>query len=139
MGSAMRESVKFTIEGTMPGLNEMVDARMLSRRTRNGVVWNKYSALKREVEARVAAAIKVARLSPIPDDWYPVTIHYEWVEPHKRRDKDNIRAGSKFILDALALSGILAGDGWKHIENITDTFDVDKARPRVVVRIGAKS
>lgn len=47
-----------------------------------------------------------------------------WVEPGKRRDPDNIRAGVKFILDALVAEGALPGDGWRHVHGLSDTYEV---------------
>ena len=65
----------------------------------------------------------------------PVDLHFTWYVPSKRKDKDNIAFGKKFILDGMLQAGLIENDGWKQIGNFTDTFVVDKENPRVVVEI----
>ncbi len=66
----------------------------------------------------------------------PVTMQYSWYEPNKRRDLDNVSSfGRKVIQDALVKEGILANDGWREIIGFSDSFYIDKIRPRVEVRI----
>jgi len=66
----------------------------------------------------------------------PVFMEYTWVEPNKRRDKDNISSfGRKVIQDALVRSGVLHGDGWKYIVGFSDRFEVDKDNPRIEIKI----
>ena len=50
------------------------------------------------------------------------------------KDKDNIAAGIKFILDGLTKSKILKGDSWKYIGTITHKFEV-AGKPCVVVTL----
>lgn len=64
-----------------------------------------------------------------------VNVHFHWVEPNMKRDKDNIAFAKKFILDALVENGILQGDGWKWVNNLSDSFAVDKGSPRIEVTI----
>lgn len=65
--------------------------------------------------------INAYKLKPIKN---PVTIHFDWYEPNAKRDPDNIRAGSKYILDALVEAGILPSDGQKWIHGLSDRFMV---------------
>lgn len=65
----------------------------------------------------------------------PVTMHYTWIEPNRKRDKDNIAFAKKFIQDALVDCEVLKDDGWTNVIGFTDTFGVDKKNPRVVVTI----
>ena len=61
---------------------------------------------------------------------------YHWYEKDRRRDKDNICAfGRKVIQDALVKARFLRNDGWKNIAGFEDRFYVDKDKPRVVVEI----
>ena len=53
---------------------------------------------RRMVKRHIAQWIQYAN---VPKFTTPVTIHFRWVEEDRRRDYDNIRAGSKLILDAL--------------------------------------
>lgn len=116
---------KFTIPGTLPGLNEYINAER----------GNKYQAavLKKEAEAYIGNIIKT-QLRGVSFTG-PVIICYAWVEPNRRRDKDNIAFAKKFIQDSLVAVGVLQGDGWKHIECFADFFFVDPKDPRVVVVI----
>ena len=69
----------------------------------------------------------------------PVTMHYTWYEPNRRRDKDNVCFARKFIQDALVAAGVLQGDGWQHIAGFTDTFAVDQSNPRIIVEISSNA
>lgn len=40
-----------------------------------------------------------------------VKIVFRWIEPNRRRDKDNISFAKKFILDSLQEVGIIKNDG----------------------------
>lgn len=66
----------------------------------------------------------------------PVYMEYTWYESNRQRDKDNICAfGRKVIQDGLVNSGVLHGDGWKHIIGFSDKFEVDRENPRIEVLI----
>lgn len=112
----------FYIPDTLPGLNEIIG--------KNRTHYHAGAKQKREAEELVMWT--VAGMKPIH---HRVDIHFEWVERNRRRDKDNIRAGAKFILDALVTKGVLQGDGWKHIGNLSDSYRVDKKLPGVRVTI----
>ena len=53
----------------------------------------------------------------------------------QKRDKDNIIAGQKFVLDGLVAAGIIENDGWKQVGNIFHYFEVDSENPRVEILI----
>lgn len=66
----------------------------------------------------------------------PVEITYTFYEPNRRRDKSNVAAfGIKVIEDALVMCGVLKDDGWAYIQAFTSRFALDKAKPRITVRI----
>lgn len=113
------------IPGVLPGLNEYISAE---RR-------NKYQAasMKKQAEHIVGHVAK-SQLHGVKFTG-PVIIHYLWIEPNKKRDKDNIAFAKKFIQDSLVHIGILENDGWKNIEYFTDSFAVDPKNPRVEVII----
>ena len=97
------------IRGKMPSLNEYIEA---CRR-------NPYlgASMKRNVEQGIAwQAIK---LKPIDEPCY---IIFVWREETKRRDKDNIANGKKFILDALQKAGKLKNDNNRYILGFEDRF-----------------
>ena len=114
----------FTIEGRMPGLNEY------TRKERG----NKYqgAAMKRRETERAAWAAKAAH---VPAFTEPVAVIIEWHEPNRRRDLDNVASAKKFILDGLVRAGVLANDDQRHVIGFTDTFHIDRERPRIVVSI----
>ena len=117
--------VRLTISGTLPGLNEYIEACRRNRYQAN--------SMKRQCESVVMhAARKLGKWRPQG----PVYMAYRWYEPNRRRDKDNVSAfGRKVIQDALVRCKILSGDGWTQIVGFSDTFEVDKKHPRIVVEI----
>lgn len=116
---------KFTIRGTLPGLNELIEAER-----RNRFIG---ANLKKQYEAVV---MRAARSLGNVEFEEPVYMVYHWYEKDRRRDKDNICAfGRKVIQDALVKARFLRNDGWKNIAGFEDRFYVDKDKPRVVVEI----
>lgn len=115
---------RLVIHGRLPGLNEYIDAE---RR-------NRYhgAKLKAEAEKWIAAEIfSQLRGIHIPS---PVRILYRWYEPNRRRDKSNVCAyGRKVIEDALVRAGVLDNDGWNDIDAFEDRFYLDERKPRVEV------
>lgn len=66
----------------------------------------------------------------------PVRISYEWHEPNKKRDLDNVSSyGRKVIQDALVSCRVLENDGWQQITGFKDDFFTDKKNPRIEVTI----
>lgn len=116
-----------TIPGLLPGLNEYIEAE----RGKKGMY--KAASMKKKVEHVIGIMIK-SQLRGVRFTG-PVVMHYTWIEPNKRRDKDNIAFAKKFIQDSLVQMGVLENDGWKHIEYFTDSFAVDPENPRVEVVI----
>ena len=112
-----------TIPGRLPGLNDIIDAARRSR--------YESAAMKKENTEMVAWIAKAARLPHMER----IDVAFHWYEPDKRRDKDNISGGQKFILDGLVKAGIIQNDGWKQIGDILHFFAVDKANPRVEIEI----
>ncbi len=124
----MNKQYKFTIPGTLPGLNEYINAER----------GNRYQAakLKRQTEDMIVMCIW--EQMPGVEISEPVHIVYHWYEPNKRRDKDNIAFAKKFVQDALVKAGVISNDGWGEIVSFSDEFRVDKSNPRVEVVIGSK-
>ena len=119
------ETWKVTIPGLLPGLNEYIDAER--------AVKGKYkaAAMKKQAENVIGYMVKT-QLRGV-HFVRPVIIHYRWIEPNRRRDKDNIAFAKKFIQDSLVHTGVLVNDGWNQIEGFTDDFAVDPKNPRVEV------
>ena len=53
-----------------------------------------------------------------------VSVHYDFVEPNRRRDPDNLAGGSKVLTDGLVKAGVLAGDGWDEIAGLSFSWRV---------------
>lgn len=118
---------RFVIKGRLPGLNEYLKAERSFRRGHSCG-----NDMKQGCQDIVSEAIRKdlghARVKA------PVTIHYAFYEPDRRRDLDNIAAvAHKFIQDALVSSRVLENDGWQYIRGFTDEFHVDRHDPRIEV------
>lgn len=110
----------------MPGLNEYIEAERQ----------NKYlgAKMKRKTEQVVMLCAK-SQLRGVSFK-VPVVMRYTWYEPNRRRDKDNVSSfGRKCIQDALVRAGVLKNDGWGEVDSFSDSFDVDKKKPRIEVEI----
>lgn len=117
--------MKINIPGSLPGLNNLIDAERTHRQ--------KGAALKREAQELIEWEISQQIDRPLRE---PVTMHYTWIEPNRRRDKDNISSfGRKIIQDALVSIGALQNDGWSNIAGFSDDFQVDPDDPRIEIDI----
>jgi len=116
----------FTIEGTLGNLNDYI--REINRNRHKG------NTLKKENQA-ICKMYILKQLRGVHID-IPVRLHFRWYEATKRRDLDNISSfGRKVIQDALVECGVLKNDGWNHITGFTDSFFIDKNRPRIEIDI----
>jgi Holliday junction resolvase RusA-like endonuclease len=115
-------TLKFTIPGRLPGLNDYINAERS----------NRYIAAKMKKQAEQIILWSLGKKIKFSN---PVFIHYLWVEKDRRRDKDNICFAKKFIQDALVKAKVLKNDGWNEIADFKDGFDVDKDNPRIEVTI----
>lgn len=117
---------EFTILGRLDGLNEYTVANRSNR--------YQGAAVKKRNQQQVLASLIKCR------DTYdePVYIKIVWYEANRKRDKDNIAFGKKYILDALVQKGILRNDTWECVAGFEDRFEVDKAHPRIEVKIFTK-
>lgn len=113
---------KLVIDGRLPGLNEMTK----SNRT------NKYAGNeeKQLYTNLVAQYCKIQKLMPFEKK---IDVEFMWYCKDKRRDKDNIMAGQKFIFDGLTVAGIIKNDGWGEIGKIAHDFEIDKENERIEV------
>lgn len=120
-------AVTVIIPFPLPGLNEYIEAERSHRQ--------KGAAMKRKWQKAVAAALRRQFRGPLQE---PVIMRYTWYERDRRRDKDNISAfGRKVIQDAMVRDlRVLRNDGWANIESFSDRFRVDKLHPRIEIEIG---
>lgn len=120
---------RFTIKGTLPGLNSYLKAeRSFSKGHSLG------NDMKQQYQAIISNAIR-AQLKRLHID-KPVKIRYDYYEPNKRRDLDNIAGvAHKFIQDSLVRCKVLDNDGWYNVTGFIDEFHVDRDNPRIEVTI----
>lgn len=110
---------KLIIPGELPDLNQIIAAAKSH--------YGAYSKLKKENTDLIAyLANKLPKIER-------VDLEITWYCKDKRKDKDNITAGIKFILDGLVKAGVIENDGWKQIGDISHKLQVDKSNPRVEV------
>lgn len=115
---------EFVIPGRPPGLNDYTAA------CRGCAVAGE--KMKHKAQDAVRSAIRAAGLKPMSA---PVDVRITWYEKNRRRDKDNIRFGVKFILDALVAERVIENDNWGWVRAIAAEYRVDKANPRIHVLI----
>lgn len=114
------------IPGRLPGLNDYIAAERA----------NRHKGAKMKAVNGDIAVISIRQCMRGVRIEKPVFMEYTWVEPDKRRDKDNISSfGRKVIQDALVDAGVLKDDGWKYVVGFSDRFEVDKKNPRIEVLI----
>ena len=112
------------IQGRLDGLNDYTKAC----RT------NRYAGakMKQDNESHVTIFIR----NQLRDERFErVSIRFNWYEPNKKRDPDNIAFAKKFILDALVREGVLKNDTQKYIEHFEDYFYINTKEPRIEVWI----
>ena len=117
---------QFFIEGRLPGYNEFINAAKGLRGAR------KYTQLKQVVEKQIAYHIRQAKIKPCMK---PVHVRVAWSEPDKKRDRDNVVATIKCVMDALRDTSIIRNDTWKWVLSIEQMVILDHEKPGVLVTL----
>ena len=122
---------RFTIDGTLPNLNDYLQAERQVIRTAKSYT-TRGNEMKQFWQNHIVLILR-GQLKGLKID-KAIFITYRFFEPNKRRDLDNISAfAHKVIQDALVKSGIIKNDGWKEIVGFQDSFYIDKENPRIEV------
>lgn len=118
-------TAKLTIPGTFPGMNDIIsEAR------------KHYRASHKQKRFYTELTGKYAKYSKIPKFPGKVKIHIVFCDPNRRRDRDNIYAGAKFVLDGLVEAGVILDDNQKTLIDLTyGTLPPDKLFPHITVYI----
>nr|DAE20249.1 MAG TPA: Endodeoxyribonuclease RusA [Ackermannviridae sp. ctQad106] len=95
-----------------PGTNEYIAA---CRR-------NRFAGAKIKAEYTQAAALYFRGLPPVTGS---IKLRFIWHEKTRRRDKDNVAFGKKFILDGMQEAGFLPNDNNKWVLGFEDVFVYD--------------
>ncbi len=119
----LRMKAAFTIPGRLPGTNEIVTAYKRGR-------WQAGASQKKKWMQLCAWYI---RMAAVPVFTRPIQATFKWYEPNRRRDRDNIRSGTKFIYDALKATGRIVNDSQKWVLDDRHEILLDPKEPRVEV------
>ncbi|KNE22465.1 Holliday junction resolvase [Virgibacillus pantothenticus] len=111
--------IKLTIPGDMPDFNNIIKVSKSHPMA--------YANLKKQY---TDLTMLYARNLPFIDK---ANLNFIWYCKNKRKDKDNIMTGQKFIIDGLVKAGVLKNDGWAQIGDLNHSFEVDKYNPRIEV------
>lgn len=114
---------EFIITGRLPGFNEII------------AISKTHPVAYSEMKRMNSQIVMLSARKQLKYNYKRVKVEILWIEINRQRDKDNIAAAVKFILDGLVDAGIIEEDGWSQIESITNSYDVDKKNPRVIVKI----
>jgi Holliday junction resolvase RusA-like endonuclease len=114
--------VNFTIPGSLPSLNEIIDAGKSH--------WGNYSSMKKENTNLIVLLTK-----KVPQIEKPFNIRIKWISENTRKDPDNVAAGVKFILDGLYHGAVIPQDTHRYVKRITHEFGTDARKPRIEVEI----
>lgn len=90
----------------------------LSKQGKGG--YQPYAIKKREQQEVVSTYIKQAKVPA----FNRIDLELVWTCKNARRDKDNISAGVKIVLDSLVDAGVIVNDGWKQIGKILHDWKV---------------
>lgn len=115
--------MKFTIQGRLPSLNDIV----------NSSRGNYYKANNQKKQAQRDIALQLPKKKVTK---YPVEIRVTFFEPTSRRDVDGVIAGGcKVLLDAMVHKGILVDDSRKYVSQIIPLVYTDRNNPRIEIEV----
>lgn len=126
----MAGTVTLWIPGPLPGMNEIVAAAKGSGGKGMG-----YATMKRIWTEAVWAYARSAGIHRGGPFVGPVSFRFLWRERDRRRDKDNVVAARKFVIDGLVAAQVIHKDGWRFVSGWIDDFAIDAATPGVLVEI----
>lgn len=117
---------KFTIPDRLNGLNEYINANRTNPKAGNRMKHKSEELIMWQIRCQLRGIhIK-----------HPVILKYDFYEPNKKRDLDNISSfAHKVIQDSLVKTGVLKNDGWSEITGFLDQFYCDNKNPRIEVTI----
>ena len=103
------------IDGPLPGINQLIDDAKSGRGK-----FNAYSRTKKKWTGHLARIFRGEGVKPLRR----VDLRCEWHDTKsQRRDPDNVAGGgTKMILDALVLAGVIKNDTFRYVKSISHTF-----------------
>ena len=118
----------------LPGLNKFIKTAKISvkRRGKRAINGIAYALMKKKYTQMVEAEL-IAQ-DCIPDEPFDyIDVEFTWIEAAHPRDPDNVRAGSKFILDAMVNRGVIPDDTMRYIHELRDKY-VKGNKRAVIIR-----
>ena len=108
----------------LPGLNRIIDVAKKGPYV--------YGALKKNYTRLVADELFLQNCIPeVP--YEKMYLYFTWIETAQHcRDPDNVRAGAKFVLDAMVQVGMIEDDSISHVKLLRDSFRIGESRAVVV-------
>jgi Holliday junction resolvase RusA-like endonuclease len=106
-------TTSLTLPFGLPGYNEMIQVAR----------GNKYASAKQKKKYTKLVEKELIAQHCIPDKpLISISVDCIWTESRHARDPDNIRAGIKYVLDAMVNTGVLKDDSMKYVKFLGDTF-----------------
>lgn len=113
------------IPAVLPGMNEVI--------AECGKSPHAYGRMKKKWGMVVGLCARGAGFPRIDG---PRHFEFEFVEPNRKRDPDNIAgAAQKILFDALQEASLLPKDSWDYVTSIAHTFRVAKPGEKVGIRL----
>lgn len=123
-GSDLRNFKTGKLLNRLPGMNDIIDAAKHGKGR-----YQPYSEMKNYYQS-----ILNRYFNKLPK-FDTVAITIDWYEPNKRRDVDNITAGTKFLMDSLVKCEVIKDDSQKYVKAIHHNIFTDKNNPKIVINI----
>lgn len=79
--------------------------------------------MKKDIETSICWQIAEQGLVELTP---PLRLTFKWFEKNKKRDKDNVVFGKKFILDSLQEMQVIGNDNWEWISSFEDIVFLSK-------------
>ena len=105
----------------LPGLNEQIRAASVIYSKKGTKIRTGYTEMEEKYTRMIAIQLQAQRCA-LDKPYDRIKVAFEWFEPNKRRDPDNIRAAAKFIMDALVWTGIIKNDNLTHVRGLSDEY-----------------
>lgn len=118
---------RFEVPIKFVSLNEYIE--LCKKRKGN---YNPAQSYKHKVQNEIVMHIKRQRIKKIKR---PIRVRFIWYEATKRRDKDNVAFGKKFLLDGMQSAGILPSDNNQWIAGFAGEDFIYGKGQKVVVEI----
>lgn len=111
------------LNDSLPTMNEII---AMSKQGKKG--YQPYARSKAEITEWIVWECNVQKLNPLKSK---ADFTITWICKDKRKDKDGIMCGCKYIFDGLQHAGIIKNDGWLEIGDISHKFEIGKEQVKI--------